>query len=147
MNSGISSMNTTRRNIPNLDLTCNVALEMLHLLCSTLIAIVPRIMVHISHFSSSQCNVIVKYRSFVTEGHMSHVNKTSVSTQNCDTVQHMDFTASSSYSSTALAALPQLICGYLGSTVLMKTVKPVAPQGAMTNSPMYTFLQGLSHAL
>ena len=123
MNCGVSSMSSARWNMPNSNLTFNMALEMLCLVCCTLNAIVSRIMVCVFHFPSSQCNVTVNYRSFATEGHMSNANKTSFCLQTYDIVYRMHFTTSSACSSNDLVTFLRLIRGHLGSTVLMKAVK------------------------
>ena len=117
-------MDSACRNMPKSDLTCNMALQMLRLVWWTLNFIVPRIMVYMSHFSSTQCNVTVNHRSIASKDHMSHVNKTSVCAQAFNIVHNIYFNTSFVYSAADSVTLFPLICGYLGSTVLMKAVKP-----------------------
>ena len=81
------------------------------------------IVVCMSHCSSRQYNVTSNYISFATEDHISHVNETSVSAQAWDIVHRVGFTTSSTYSCTHLVTVLRLIGGYLGFTVLMKSVK------------------------
>ena len=57
------------------------------------------------------------------EDRMSHVNETSLIAQAYDTVLRMDFTTSFVSSSIDLVIPLRLICGYIGSTDLMKAMK------------------------
>ena len=134
--------------MPNLDLTFNMVLELLRLVCYMLNAITPQIVVSMSHLSLSQYNVTVKCGSFATEDHMLHVNETSVSTQACDIVKLMVFITSSTYLYTDLITLLRLICGYLGSNVLMKAMKlDRSPRWRGRFSHAYIFARFFAHSL
>ena len=109
----------------------------------------PKLMVYMSHFLSSQCNVIVKYWSFAMADQMPHVNKTSLIAQACDIdtlygFHHLICLILHWPHHTSLTDLWRILV----STVLVKACETwPLPEMQEPDSPMHITLWWISHTL